>query len=1643
MGTGGNQGHALVICCCFFFATAAADNGCTGLSADLPPLQCLAWQELYDSLEGSRWANCSSTRSDPCSCTNDWPQPFITCGSSGIVRMYRPGGVIDGETPSAVGTIPDSFGQLTALTYLVFDRNVWGTIPASFGQLQDLTQLFFESQNLAGTIPSDLPFAQMTRCSFGDNGRSFACPLPPGAVARCGVSASACGSGSPCTGTSTTLAVEQCLAWGFFFDATGGKAWTACSDTKFDPCKCQGWDNDKAAVPVCNPGATTISNIILAKNNMIGTLPPSIGAFENMTEFYVAYSPKLAGSIPASVSGWKAMTNIQITGNALTGSIPAAFADMALTVLCLDNNDFRGVLPALGSKRFPSTACRIMWAAAYNPALLHNIFTCPLPPGIENCKKYDGSSWIPMTDADCATPCTGLSANLLLPQCLAWLEFFDATGGSKWTACSGNRRNPCDCGCGCSSDGTQITFLSLGEVGLHGTIPDSIGNMTALTEIVLTGNPLLTGTIPASIGKLKKLANVRLFNNSLGGIVPPLPFAQYTSDCSMHGNKFSCPLPADAALCHDDGPMVCTNCTGASIALEPVQCDAWMDFYDATDGKAWIVCNDTRTDPCSCKGAPGTTGNQVCNSDSTAVVTIALGPNNGRGVLPSSIDAWTSIQTFNVQAQSLIGSIPESISKAWKSISSFQVYGNQFTGLLPALSFQKLATGCYLLDPANGGHNVFSCPLPPGASEKCLKRQEQSKWVAITNSDCTVFNNCTGSSTELHPAQCDAWIDFYDATGGKAWIVCNDTRTDPCACTGYLGKFPVCNPSKTSVQQINLEDGNLAGTLPGTIVAFKDIEIFEVGELHGSIPLAIASAWKSMTYFDVYANFFDPAPLPALNFQSMQSKDGTKNCFLLGEGYKNKFFCPWPPNATAFCVKARGFGDWVPITDDDCTPFNNCTGDSTMLEPVQCDAWIDLFDSTGGTTWMNCGENRRDPCSCQEKPASVNCDASSITELHLSGNGLDGTIPASIGSLGELSKVVLRQNRLRGALPAQLFELDKLEYLDVYNNTISGSIPESIWQLSNLQRLYFAHNVMAGTIPKAVAGLDKLVLLDLQFNALAGEVPALDQLTSLATLHLGNNSLRGAFPNSVCQLRKLVELDLTCNELNGSIPDCVGSLTTLREFALFSNAFFGTIPTGVAQLSKLDYFSLWGNRFSGILPAMSFGSIALCDLSGNPFACPLPAGAKENCRAACIMPTPTPITPRHSSTIGVVAGLLCGALLLGLLFLKQKKKRHGGKKFDGIRLTNTNTSEGYTAPAVVVATPPTPHRGGSSRIRTVPISLAQIKHATDHFAERLKLAEGAFGAVYRGTLNGVAVAVKTLTRKDDPGAKSSEYSGENSFALEAKVLGKYRHKNIVGLLCHCLGPSQPSQYLVYEFMPGGSLMKRLAPGSSVAPLTWEERFLVASDTARALEYLHVDADPPIIHQDVKSDNILLGEYQGQLVAKLADFGAVRIAPALLDSTHYSALDVIGTRPYQPVEYTQQGHVSEKTDTFAFGVVVLELLTGKPPANKQTKEFLALEMDPVLADVEKLLVPVLDPRLRSSKTLIPRALKKRLLALGRIAGRCVEMHVRRRVAVREVLVELDVLAGRKAVVRAGRGEEYDPMTGKLVSTVRAAPAASKN
>jgi hypothetical protein len=246
------------------------------------------------------------------------------------------------------------------------------------------------------------------------------------------------------------------------------------------------------------------------------------------------------------------------------------------------------------------------------------------------------------------------------------------------------------------------------------------------------------------------------------------------------------------------------------------------------------------------------------------------------------------------------------------------------------------------------------------------------------------------------------------------------------------------------------------------------------------------------------------------------------------------------------------------------------------------------------------------------------------------------------------------------------------------------------------------------------------------------------------------------------------------------------------------------------------------------------------------------------------------------------------------------------------------------------------HRAESLEAFRRGFALAELRLATANFGAHMKLAEGNTGAVFRGELpGGTTVAVKMLKPRESLPAGTSgtsgtfrtddadEFLGAGAFRKELAVLTEHRHINIIAMLGHCLSEvATAPQCLVLEFMEGGSLeerleawrvsnkerkkMKKAVGGSRVAALPAPQRFAIASDVARGLRYLHAEANPPIIHQDIKSANILLCTHRdGRLLAKVGDFGTARYNPTRLRrgtaGTHHETENVVGTMPYMPPE----------------------------------------------------------------------------------------------------------------------------------------------
>ncbi|MBA0836299.1 hypothetical protein Goarm_008526, partial [Gossypium armourianum] len=206
----------------------------------------------------------------------------------------------------------------------------------------------------------------------------------------------------------------------------------------------------------------------------------------------------------------------------------------------------------------------------------------------------------------------------------------------------------------------------------------------------------------------------------------------------------------------------------------------------------------------------------------------------------------------------------------------------------------------------------------------------------------------------------------------------------------------------------------------------------------------------------------------------------------------------------------------------------------------------------------------------------------------------------------------------------------------------------------------------------------------------------------------------------------------------------------------------------------------------------------------------------------------------------------------------------------------------------------------------------ELNFATTNFSQQNKLGEGGFGEVYKGILkNGRVVAVKKLAI-----SKSEKVKAE--FDTEVKLISNVHHRNLVRLVGCC--SKGPELLLVYEFMPNGSLDKHLF-GEGHGSLNWKQRFDIIVGTAKGLAYLHEEFHACIIHRDIKPSNILLDR---DFQPKIADFGLVRLLPE--DQTHLST-KFAGTFGYTAPEYAIHGQLSVKVDTYSFGVVVLEIISG--------------------------------------------------------------------------------------------------------------------
>ncbi|KAL6188013.1 hypothetical protein ACLB2K_039408 [Fragaria x ananassa] len=479
----------------------------------------------------------------------------------------------------------------------------------------------------------------------------------------------------------------------------------------------------------------------------------------------------------------------------------------------------------------------------------------------------------------------------------------------------------------------------------------------------------------------------------------------------------------------------------------------------------------------------------------------------------------------------------------------------------------------------------------------------------------------------------------------------------------------------------------------------------------------------------------------------------------------------------------------------------------------------------------------------------------------------------------------------------------------------------------------------------ALTGLTQLRVLSLKRNRLSSPIPDLSNLTSLKLLFLSYNDFSGEFPASLTSLFRLYRLDLAYNNLTGEIPETVSHLTHLRTLRLEANRFSGSI-SGL-NLPNLQEFNVSANRLYGEIPK-SLSIFSESAFAENPGLCGAPV---HNCKtvtnqtrpgsggaiASPVMPavvasSPTSLpssstsvnsgksTSHHNggrkispaALVGIIAGDVLVLVLVSLFLYCYFWRNFSAKMRQGKSSSKLMETEKIVYSSSPYSSQPTLERGQMVFFEGVRhFELEDLLRASAEM-----LGKGGFGTAYKAVLDdGNVVAVKRL--------KDAQIGGKTQFEQHMAVLGRLSHLNVVSLRAYYF--AREEKLLVYDYMPNGSLFWLLhgnrGPGRT--PLDWTTRLKIAAGAARGLAFIHSSCAPlKLTHGNIKSTNVLLDKNGN---ARVSDFGLSAFSPS---ASSTSAPRSCG---YRAPELVDGRKVTQKSDVYGFGVLLLEMLTGKCPS----------------------------------------------------------------------------------------------------------------
>ncbi|RCV35402.1 hypothetical protein SETIT_7G237400v2 [Setaria italica] len=811
---------------------------------------------------------------------------------------------------------------------------------------------------------------------------------------------------------------------------------------------------------------------------------------------------------------------------------------------------------------------------------------------------------------------------------------------------------------------------------------------------------------------------------------------------------------------------------------------------------------------------------------------------------------------------------------------------------------------------------------------------------------------CTGAATD--DTNIDSDMNFNPAIqckcSGQNNTVCHITKLKMYA-LNLVGPIPEELRNLTHLTNLNLMQNYLTGPVPsflGELTALQYMGI-SMNNLNGSLPPELGNMVKLEQLYIDSSGLSGPLPPSFSKLTSMKILWASDNDFT-GQipDYIGSF-----SNLLELRFQGNSFQGPLPTTLSNLVQLTSLRiGD--IVNGSSSLAFISNMTSLNTLVLRN--------CRISDNLASVNFSQfATLTLLDLSFNNITGQVPQALLNLNSLSFLFLGNNSLSGSLPSSIGT--SLKNLDFSYNQLSGNFPS--WVSPNLTLNLVANNFV-------VSNSNNSVLLPSGLECLQRDTPCFlgsPQTTSFAVDCGSSSSISGSdgsvyLPDdanlgpasyyvtgaptwgvsNVGTFMEASKRDYIIQSLNASYtvysptrqfrntPDSElfqkarMSPSSLRYFGVglengnyvvtlqFAEIVFEDSQTWNSLGKRVFDIYIQGERKEQnfdirkeargsyaavqkqyIIPVTrNFLEIHLFWAGKGTCCIPSQGHYGPSISALSVTPARNAAPKRSKNKTGVIVGAAVGAVVVGLivvltgLYVRMQKSRK--LSLEQQDLYNT-----------------------VGRPNLFTYSYGELKTASENFNSSNFLGEGGYGSVYKGKLSdGSVVAIKQLSE--------TSRQGKKQFITEIETISQVQHRNLVKLYGCCLEGNYP--LLVYEYLDNGSLDKALF-GNGRLNLDWPTRFEICLGIARGLAYLHEESSIRVVHRDIKASNVLL---DANLNSKISDFGLAKLYD---DKNTHISTKVAGTFGYLAPEYAMRGHMSEKVDVFAFGVVILETIAGRP------------------------------------------------------------------------------------------------------------------